>query len=326
MPATAATGIEGLSCGGTRMELTVVVCTHNRSDLLSRLLESLAAANLPVTGAVQVLVIANACSDDTPRALGEAEASLGQAGLKLRWAEEPRRGKSHALNRALTMLQGDAAVFIDDDHRVVSDFLINIERDLRENPRVNLLCGRILPDWDGSEPEWVHDDGPYRLYPPPVPVFDQGDLPRFIEQEPFKPGGGNLIIRLPLLTSLGRFSIDLGPDGHNLGGGEDSEFLQRALDSGERLLYRPNILQYHYADLARLRLNRLLQLSYQRSRASARIHAGAASGAPLFLWRKLADYALSAVFSLSSRRTRFYLVRSAAVLGEIRGLNEAGNT
>jgi hypothetical protein len=155
-------------------------------------------------------------------------------------------------------------------------------------------------------------------------VFDAGEASRLINDEGFKPGGGNLIFRLPLLKSLGRFSTELGPQGHDLGGGEDSEFLKRALDRGEPLLYLPAIRQYHYVDLARLRLGRLLRLSYQRSRASARLHRREGTGVPLYLWRKLAEYLLPALFSLNAGRSRFYLVRSAATLGEIRGIAEAG--
>ena len=118
-------------------------------------------------------------SDDTAEVLDAwAGKAAAEPGLSLRWAEEPAKGKSNALNLALSMLQGDAAAFIDDDHRVDADFLVNTERGLREHPQINILCGRILPDWDGREPKWIHETGPYRLYPPPVPMFDAGDDPR----------------------------------------------------------------------------------------------------------------------------------------------------
>jgi glycosyltransferase involved in cell wall biosynthesis len=305
------------------MYLTVVVCTHNRPALLRCLLDSLSEASETGGTDVEILVIANACGDDTLRVLDAAKGPLTQAGLRLRWVEEPEKGKSHALNRALTMLTGDAVAFIDDDHRVDPDFLGNIARALREYADLNILCGRILPDWDGREPALVHDRGPYRIYPPPVPVFDAGDQSRLLDAESFKPGGGNLIFRLPLLKTLGRFSTDLGPQGHDLGGGEDSEFLQRALDLGEPLLYLPDIVQYHFVDLNRLKLSRMLRLSYQRSRASAGLHHGGLGGIPPFLWRKLLHYLVCACLSLSASRSRFYLVRTAAALGEIRGIAES---
>jgi glycosyltransferase involved in cell wall biosynthesis len=304
------------------MQLSVVVCTYNRAALLRRLLDSLANAYAPEGHATEVLVIANACSDDTYQLLRESEGWLMPAGLRLHWAEEPTQGKSHALNRALDLLEGDAAIFIDDDHRVDANFLVNIAHGLRNHPEVNTLCGRIVPDWDGREPAWVHDEGQYRIYPPPIPIFDAGSAPRFLDGAGFKPGGGNLIVRRSLLTELGHFSTELGPRGHDLGGGEDSEFLKRALDAGERLLYLPDILQYHYVDLERLQLQRLLRLSYERSRASARLQ-GPHVGVPGYLWRKLGEYLASAIFSLNPRRTRFYLIRCAAALGEIKGVRES---
>ena len=44
--------------------LTVLICTHNRVELLQRAIRSLNAARRP-TLPVQILVAANACTDDT---------------------------------------------------------------------------------------------------------------------------------------------------------------------------------------------------------------------------------------------------------------------
>ena len=38
------------------------------------------------------------------------------------------------------------------------------------------------------------------------------------------------------------------------------------------------------------------------------------------MWRKLGKYSLNAILSLRWARTRFYLVRIAATLGEMRGI------
>lgn len=42
-------------------------------------------------------------------------------------------------------------------------------------------------------------------------------------------------------------------------------------------------------------------------------------GVPLYLYRKLVVYGLKSLLSLRQARRRFYLVRTAAVLGEISG-------
>jgi hypothetical protein len=44
---------------------------------------------------------------------------------------------------------------------------------------------------------------------------------------------------------------------------------------------------------------------------------------PAYLWKKSALYLLKAGCSLSLSRTRFYLVRLMAVLGEMQGIRDA---
>ena len=209
--------------------------------------------------------------------------------------------------------------FVDDDHRVDTGYLVNVAEAACRYPEASVFCGRIVPDWDGREPQWVHDTGPYRIYPLPVPHYQQGDQPKEITSEGPAPGGGNLCVRRDVFERVGVFSAELGPHGHDLGGGEDSDFVYRCLAAGERLQYVPGILQFHYVDLERLRLTYLLRKSFQRSRSSIRTKLSATRSVPLYMWRKLAVYLFCAGVSGSWARTRFYSVRTAAALGEIRG-------
>ena len=304
--------------------LTVLICTHNRADLLQKALASLNRARRPAMP-VQILVAANACSDAT---LAQMRAYQAQQSanrwLPLRVIEVPAPGKSHALNEAIPQIESGLIALVDDDHRVDENYLAAIEQAAAAWPDAGLYCGRILPDWDGSEPAWVHDEGPYRIYPLPVPRYDQGDTPRAVTAEhgPI-PGGGNLVVRRRVFELAGQFSTELGPHGHDLGGGEDSEYVLRALARGERCQYAPDIVQHHYVDTARLRLGYLLKKSYQRTRSTARIHGG--GSVPLYMWRKLAEYGFHSLLSLSWAKRRFYWVRTAAALGEIQGRSESGH-
>lgn len=304
--------------------ITVLICTHNRADLLERVLASLNAARRPAMP-VQILVAANACTDDTVARMHAYQTQQAERDwLPLRLIEVAAPGKSHALNRAIPEIDTELIAFVDDDHRVDEDYLVAIDRAASSWPDAGLYCGRILPDWDGSEPAWVHDEGPYRIYPLPVPRYDQGSAPRTITAEAGPiPGGGNLVVRHRVFELAGQFSTELGPHGHDLGGGEDSEYVLRALSRGERCQYTPDIVQHHYVDTERLRLGYLLKKSYQRTRSTARIHGS--GSIPLYMWRKLAEYVVQGLFSLSLSRQRFYWVRTAAALGEIRGRSESGH-
>ncbi len=306
------------------MSVTVVICTHNRAEKLQHCLDSLNACQRPTMN-IDVLVIANACNDNTAHVLRDYQNNAAAADLlPLRWAEEPAAGKSHALNAAIALLESQAAMFVDDDQRVRHDFLLAIERALTDFPQATLYCGRLLPDWTGNEPDWVHNDGKYRIFPPPVASYDMGDNPKSLSADDILPPGGDILVKAGVFTRTGNFSTIFGPRGHDLLGGEDHDFLSRAVNSGEGLQYIPGIVQYHAVDKTQLSLKYLLRKSYQRSRSVTRMASPPEGGIPLYMWRKVLAYFMNAVFSTSRDKTRFYAVRIAAVLGEIRGMKEAG--
>ena len=306
--------------------LTVLICTHNRVDLLKRTLDSLNAAQRPSGWRVKVLVIANACTDSTHALLqAEHQVSLQNASrLPVDWLAEVRPGKSHALNTAIPhVTSSDVVTFVDDDHRVHIGYLTAICRAADVYPGATLFCGRILPDWDGGEPGWVHDEGPYMIRPLPIPRSDGGPEPRVLTLDDPTPGGGNLFLRGSVFDRAGLFPTDRGPRGHDLGGGEDSVFIQSALERGEKLMYVPGVVQYHYVDPERLRFSYVLRKAFHRSRSMVP-HQASRTGVPLYLWRKLSGYLWNAAVSLTPARRRFYLVRTATTLGEISGARRAG--
>jgi len=301
------------------LRITVLICTHNRVELLTRVIESLNAARRPTDCEIRLFVVANACADGTHDFLAAYGKTAG--GLPLEWIAEPTPGKSHALNCALPMITDPVVAFVDDDHRVDTEYLAGVAHAASTWPEAGLICGRILPDWDGTEPEWVHNDGPYHIYPLPVPRYDQGPTPTWVNLDGSIPGGGNLVGRLEVIRSTGPFLTELGPTGHDLGGAEDLEWVRRAMRHGAKLHYAPEIVQYHYVDCERLTLSYLMRKGFQRSKSVMRFHR-AESGVPLYMWRKIGGYVSNVVFSMRAQARRFYLVRLASSLGEVSGIRE----
>lgn len=300
------------------MLIEVLICTHNRAALLERTLEFISRAARPEHTAVEVLVIANACTDGTHDLLRTYAEGAQVLRYPVRFVEEPRPGKSNALNTAIGVLRGDIIAMVDDDHRVDRDYFRAIVEAAERIPDATMFCGKILPDWTGDEPTWVHDLSTYAIYPLPVPQYDLGEEPLNIGEEGRTPGGGNLVIRRDVFARVGTFSTALGPQGHNLAGGEDTDFVQRALAAGEQIRYWPRIVQFHVAENERLTLKYMMAKSFQRSFSSTRIIATGQRGIPRYLWRKLASYGLRALTSLYWPEKRFYLIRTAAALGEMR--------
>lgn len=302
------------------LKLTVVICSHNRANLLMQTIDSLNLALQPENCELAILVIANACRDKSTEQLQRYMALQQKAGsILLQYREEPRPGKSHALNLALKKVTDGYICFVDDDHRVDSHYLTAIVEVIKEYPGCPLFCGRIIPDWTGEEPAWVHVPGQYRIYPLPVPHFDLGSEALLMDESHSIPGGGNLIVDTALFKQVGGFNTELGPKGHNLLGSEDSDFILRALSARKELRYAPNITQYHYVDLERLKLRYLLQKCFQRTRSITLARHPKHSQPPRYLWRKLFEYSMQGLFCFSQNRVRFYMMRVASTLGEIVG-------
>lgn len=309
------------SAGGGLSRVTVLICTHNRADLLAKVLTSLDAAARPTGWTVDVLVVANACQDHTHKMLEErCRETAARGRLPISWLAESEPGKSNALNTALPRIDSDIVAFVDDDHRVDTGYFEAICRAADAYPEAELFCGRILPDWDGTEPAWVHDNGPYRIYPLPVPHFDQGNTARELTPDVAVPGGGNLFLRTAWAAKIGTFATDMGPTGHDLGGAEDLDWVLRGLRLGARLRYVPDMVQYHYVDASRLTLGYLMKKAYKRTASTVRLEPHAAGRCvPRYLYRKIAEYGIKACTAIGKSRRRFYLVRTAAALGEFAG-------
>jgi GT2 family glycosyltransferase len=307
-------------------DLEVLICTHDRQELLQRALASLNLCHRPADCRIGIFVVANACSDGTGELLESylREADQGSGRLPLRWMIDSIPGKSHALNTALPLAMAPLITFVDDDHRVDIGYLEAVWRAAQEQPDADFFCGRILPDWDGSEPGWVHEEGRYRIYPLPVPRFDLGESAGFVEPGRATPGGGNLAIRRPTFKRIGPFNLELGPREHNLGGAEDIEWVRRGIADGAKVFYTPDMLQSHYVDSKRMTLAYVMQKAYERSASTSRLEDSfeAHRSLPLYMIRKTLTYALQALFSLSSKRRRFYLTRLSASLGEIKGFHQ----
>ncbi|MGE3616968.1 MAG: glycosyltransferase, partial [Gemmatimonadales bacterium] len=89
-----------------RPAVSVVIPTHNRRDLLSRVLDALAPQ---LDAEVEVVVVADGCSD------GTVEMLKARTDFAPRLVERPGLGPSVARNAGAAAAQGALLVFIDDD-------------------------------------------------------------------------------------------------------------------------------------------------------------------------------------------------------------------
>lgn len=247
--------------------LTVLVATRNGAATLPRVLHSYTAL-YPPPGGWKVVVVDNGSDDDSPRIVRSFADRL-----PLVCVSEPRRGKNRALNRGLRELDGDLAVFSDDDTVPDPDWLRRLRDAADQRPEHAVFAGRICPLWETEPSEWVRQ---WVRLAPVFGVSDAGwdDGPC----EPTRVWGPNMAVRAPVFARGHRFDEHRGPDGSSryAMGGETEFVLRVTIAEGLACWYCKDARVRHIVPAAKMtrawilrRAFRLGRCVYRESRQKA---------------------------------------------------------
>jgi len=252
--------------------ISVAICTRNRCGLLAKTLDRLAQAERPISGAWDILVVNNACTDNT-RAL--VASFLDR--LPLRETYEPRVGLSHARNRALGETKGSHIAFIDDDV-LVGEGWLTAQLDLaKRHPEASVFAGPVQPYFPVLPDPDVMKAFPFlrKGFCEVVHEQSEGLLP-----DDLMPAGANMAFRRSAIDGL-RFNTRLGLTDGFLGGHEDHEFLRCVFARGDPAIWSPQLQVQHYVDVGRMNVRYLAK--NERDRARTRVRSSKrASGLKLF--------------------------------------------
>ena len=208
--------------------ISIAVCTHNRSQSLKRLLESLRCTSIPVDFDWELVVVDNNSTDDTRNIANE----FGRlSALPGRYIFEPRQGLAYARNRAMSAAAGDIIVFTDDDCIVDRHWLVAVHEEFSSEPSLSYLGGRVELYNRDDRPVSIRTDRERILFDSPGQLFSL--IP-----------GCNMAFRRDVYERIGDFDVRLGA-GTTIPGADDSDFIYRAYKAGFKLAYSPNVLVYH---------------------------------------------------------------------------------
>ena len=211
--------------------VSVILCTFNRAALLGDALTALVRQiGAP---AYEVVVVDNNSTDDTRRVV---EAFVGSG--RVRCVHEPAQGLSYARNLGVATASADILAFTDDDVRADATWIQSIARAFADNPEVDMVGGKVAPDWQADPPAWLRHAGHA-----PLALVDYGEAPlRITPTAPQCLIGANVAIRRRALERLHGFSPRLQRVGDGIGSTEDHDFQMRLLESGGSALYDPRIV------------------------------------------------------------------------------------
>lgn len=261
-------------------ELTVAICTHNRSALLRETLESMTRLRVPDGLAWELLVVDNASEDDTATALAEFEERL-----PLRTLFEPRPGKSFAANRAVEEARARLIVWTDDDVRVDPDWLDAYHRAAARHPDVGIFGGPIDPWFEGTPPAWL--EGAYPEVANAYAALDLGpeEVELTVERYPY---GANMALRRPLHRRV-PFDTRIGPRPRSLMRGEEKLVLQTLLAEGARGVWVPEARVRHFIPRERQTVRYLRRYFVGSGQVLALLEEPPGArflGRPLWVWRE----------------------------------------
>lgn len=294
--------------------MTVAVCTWNRAALLEGALAAMCDVRVPAGWAWEVLVVDNGSTDDT------AETARAFADrLPLRLVSEPRRGTSHARNRAIDEARGEWVVFTDDDARVDAGWLVAFAAAVQRNPRAAAIGGRIVAGFPTP---------PDPLLAAAFPMLATGfcGLDYGVDEAPTERPmfTANLAFRRDALASL-RFNPALG-HGSSLIAGEDADLLQRVRQAGGTAMWCPTMRVSHVVARDRMTVRYLAR--YCAGYAEGLVTLRGASDTALRCARQVAvNGLLCALLWYPRRQAALHRLRYAAHwYGTLRGVLRAGSS
>lgn len=214
--------------------LTVMICTHNRAELLRGALESLEDQSL-ARNRFEVLVVDNASTDGTAAVVADCVA---RGKIDVLYVRETELGLDAARNRGIREAAGEVVAFLDDDARARHDWAAEVLEgfDRHDAP---ILGGRVDLIWEVPRPVWFSDVLlRYLIH------CDYGQEPVPVTSPPWL-YGTNVAFRKSLFQQIGLFRLDLDRKGGSLMGGGDTEFFERAHARGHRILYLPTLVVRH---------------------------------------------------------------------------------
>ncbi|MGA7294107.1 MAG: glycosyltransferase [Terriglobales bacterium] len=297
------------------MNITVILCTYNRSESLSKALASVLVSTLPESTGWEVLVVDNNSNDKTRDVV---EGCCRQHPAQIRYLFEAQPGKSHALATGIKNARGEILAFMDDDVTVEPTWLQNLTACLHNGQWVG-AGGRILPELSFSPPRWFPLQDRYALAP--LALFDLGPQAGVLTEPPF---GTNMAFQKKIFEKYDGFRTDLGPRPGSEIRSEDTEFGNRLLLAGEQLRYEPSAVVYHAVSEKRIQKKYLLTWWFDKARAEFR-QFGVPSdtrwffaGIPLYLLRRLVAWTVRWLFTADPARRFSNKIKLWTVVGQIR--------
>lgn len=290
-------------------DVSVVICTYNRPDLLLKAVRSCVALEVEASLEYEIIVVDNSAD-------GNAQASIGSvastSAVTVRYLSEPRTNISHARNCGVAAAKGRYVAFLDDDEQASPGWLqalFDVCRaygaDMVAGPVEPVFASGHAPSWDPQAKYYRRDRG-----------LETGAVVTSVV------GAGNLLIdATTCLQGDEPFNPDFGRTG-----GEDTDYFMRMHALGRKVIWCAEALVTEYQPHVRESLDYFVGRTYRHAQVyyrcrianssrpfAAKLYALTAGTLQLAVW--LLPWLLT--FPFESALSVKYRFRIASSLGKL---------
>ncbi|AVH72412.1 glycosyltransferase family 2 protein [Nostoc sp. 'Lobaria pulmonaria (5183) cyanobiont'] len=217
------------------IQISAIICTHNRDTYLGAAIDSLLAQDFAAD--FEIVIVDNGSSDRTREVVEQKTYNP-----RLKYVFEPTIGLSVARNTGAKVASGDILAYLDDDAVASKGWLQVLYSAYYNNSKLAIAGGKVTLLWPPGiqQPRWLSPGLAANLG-----AYDLGDSNIYIEQPGSTPRGLNYSIRRSFLEEIGGFDPHLGRVGKNLLSNEELQMTEFALQRGWQVAYLPEALVAH---------------------------------------------------------------------------------
>jgi len=205
---------------------SIIFATCDRHCILKKSLEGYKSF-LFSKDKYEIIVVDNACLKATEDLVTKYKNSL-----PIQYYQEPKKGKNHAMNLALTKAKGEWYVFTDDDVIPSADWLISILLGTQKWSDYLVFGGAIFPDIN-KLPDWLDLSNKKIKGAFVIKNLDGADQ----DIHPTAVWGPNMVVHSSFFKKGMIFNVDIGPSGKDYIMGSETELLNRLHIQGIKAKY-----------------------------------------------------------------------------------------
>ena len=208
--------------------ISLIVCTHNRYDVIDGAVKSIESQDL-APDAFELIIVDNS----TNRSAQSNYLSKLDLLCRNQIIVEQTPGLSRARNIGVRAAKAPIVAFIDDDARAAPNWASEIVASFRRHPNAGIVGGPVRPIWPTQRPAWIHPwlEGF-------LTIVDRGASERALDEHEWL-AGTNIAFQREVLLQCGLFEEQLGRVGRMLLSNEELSVTRNVRRSGHSVIYNP---------------------------------------------------------------------------------------